>query len=131
MLPIATTITPSALFTKSSRLLKGSEFTALKGAKIGVSDQYFLLFAKLNDLSNPRLGLAVAKRNVKLAVGRNTIKRIARESFRHSTINLPNIDIILLTRPAIAVLTKTELRQCLDKLWLQLAKRVYSSSRQL
>ena len=88
-----------------------------------------LLLAKSNSLSQPRLGLAIAKRQVKLAVMRNRIKRIARESFRHNTGSLPNIDIVLLARSEINKFDNKELHQCLENLWKQLAKRAkqYSS----
>ena len=48
-----------------------------------------------NDFGQPRLGVVVPKRFVKLAVHRNTIKRWARESFRRRQQRLPTSDIIL------------------------------------
>lgn len=42
-----------------------------------------------------RLGVIVAKRLIKTAVGRNLVKRVARESFRLQRPSLPSCDIIL------------------------------------
>ena len=112
-------------FLKSQRLLTSTEFQALRGTRLTVSDANILLLAKKND-NNPRLGLTISKRNVKHAAARNRIKRLSRESFRHHATQLPNLDIVLLARPGAAQLTNSELRQCIDSLWPQLAKRAQS-----
>lgn len=108
---------------KNKRLLKSSEFSAIKGTRLTASSNYVLLLAKSNALPHPRLGLAIAKRQVKLAVTRNRIKRIARESFRHNSHLLPNIDIIMLVRNQINKIDSKELHLCLASLWKQLADR--------
>ena len=116
-------------FLKSQRLLKSDEFQAVRGTSLTVSNTNLLILAKKNEISNARLGLAISKRNVKLAVQRNEIKRVARESFRQQ-VGLPNLDVVLMARPGVKSLTKNELRQCIDELWQQLAKRAqrcYSS----
>ena len=110
-------------FLKEHRLLKGTEFQAVRGTRLTVSTPSILILAKPNTFTTARLGLAISKRSVKLAVQRNLIKRIARESFRYHAANLPPIDIVLMVRPPVTLLTKSELRQCIDELWQQLAKR--------
>ena len=56
--------------------------------KVFQSHQYkifikgFSLFARANSLGYPRLGMVIAKRSIKLAVKRNSIKRRLRENFR-------------------------------------------------
>jgi ribonuclease P protein component len=113
-------------FDKQQRLLKGAEFKAVKSTRFKAVGQYLLLLAIPNSHPTARLGLAITKRNAKLAVQRNNIKRVARESFRHHCSELPNLDIVLLTRTGVTKLTKQELSQCLDTLWKQLAKRAAS-----
>ena len=108
-------------FTKQQRLLKSAEFAAVKGTKLTVSTPQFLLLARPSERA--RLGLAIAKRYVKLAVDRNTIKRVSRESFRHQSSTLPKLDMVLLTRPAVTKLNKAELKVCIDNLFQQLTKR--------
>ena len=48
-----------------------------------------------NDLSHPRLGLAVGKRYVPKAVNRNYVKRAIREWFRHHQKNLQPVDFMV------------------------------------
>jgi ribonuclease P protein component len=113
------------LFTKKQRLLKSSDFTAIKGSKLTASSKELLLLAKVNSYNHARLGLVVPKRHIKTAVKRNIIKRIVRESFRHQASTLPNLDVILLIRASINQLDKKTLRQCIDDLWLKLIKRCH------
>lgn len=59
---------------------------------------HFVLYARSNQLNQARLGIVAAKRFAPRAVTRNTIKRVARELFRQST--LPAIDcIVRLSKP--------------------------------
>lgn len=45
-----------------------------------------------------RLGIVVAKKNVKLAVARNRLKRIVRESFRLQQQSLHGLDIVVVIK---------------------------------
>jgi ribonuclease P protein component len=64
-----------------------------------------------------RLGIAVSKRVDAHAVGRNRIKRIARESFRAVRTRLPVGDYVLLAHREAASADKAQLAQALDALW--------------
>ncbi len=110
-------------FSKNNRLRKSKEFKAIRGTKLTVSTPEILLLAKPNVLSYPRLGLTIAKKQVKLAVQRNRIKRIARESFRQTKEDLPNVDIVFIARRGITDINNEDLHRCLKNLWQQLAKR--------
>ena len=112
------------LFDKSKRLCKAAEFKAIRGTRLTVNSGKFFLLAKPNTFSCPRLGLAIAKKHVKLAVQRNRIKRLARESFRQHSDSLPCVDMVLLVRQGIDGSNNRELHQCLESLWQQLIKRV-------
>jgi ribonuclease P protein component len=58
-----------------------------------------VLHSIVNSCSYPRLALVVPKRLVKGAVGRNRIRRLAREVFRQRQAELGNHDFVLrLTR---------------------------------
>ncbi len=78
--------------------------------------RYFLLLVSKNKFDYSRLGLIVAKKNVKLATKRNTIKRIIRESFRTQQ-ELKNLDIVFIAKKGITTLSNKELRDQLDKQW--------------
>jgi ribonuclease P protein component len=81
------------------------------------------LLAIKNELDHPRLGLAIAKKNVKKAVDRNVIKRAVRENFRKQQQNLGNIDIVVLARKEAIEAPLELLRKSLEKHWLKLATR--------
>ena len=82
-----------------------------------------MLYTRLNQLPNARLGIVVAKRFAPRAVTRNTIKRVTRELFRQAS--LPAIDcVVRLARPvnskdgpATSAKLKAELRQELARLF--------------
>ncbi len=81
------------------------------------------ILARHNNETNPRLGITVAKKKVKLAVQRNRIKRCIRESFRLHACTLPNVDIIVVAKHGIAGLDNATIHQQLEKLWGRLTKR--------
>ena len=61
-------------------------------------DKLFTVLYRSNKLKRARLGLAVSKKNCKLAAGRNRLKRIVRESFRKHSHELAGIDIVVLNQ---------------------------------
>ncbi len=84
-------------FPRSSRLLNAGDYrTVFNGAQLKVSDRHLLMLATPNQLSHSRVGLVIAKKNVRLAVQRNRVKRIIRESFRLQDAGFPNLDIVVL-----------------------------------
>lgn len=75
-----------------------------------------------NQLSSARLGLAIAKKNIKLAVGRNRIKRLTRESFRLHQSLLPALDIVVMTKPQSAQVPDKVLFDSLSSHWKRLTQ---------
>ncbi|NOQ76884.1 MAG: ribonuclease P protein component [Methylococcaceae bacterium] len=90
------------------------------------TDKFFTLLALRNDLDHPRLGLAIAKKNIRKAVTRNLIKRAVRENFRLKQYDLINIDIVVLARRDAANASSAVLSKSLDKHWLKLTNRCES-----
>lgn len=78
----------------------------------------------------PRLGLVIAKKNVRLAVKRNRLKRLIRESFRHKQHHLPAIDAIVLARRGTENLNNIEITKILNDLWQRVAKRATKIQRE-
>ena len=62
------------------------------------ADRFFTVLYCSNELGYPRLGLAIAKRNCRLAVQRNRLKRLIRESFRLARPLIGGVDIVVLNR---------------------------------
>lgn len=109
-------------YPKCTRLLKREDFLALQKEARKYANSFFLLLVKDKNLTQARLGLIVTKKLVKLAVDRNRIKRICRESFRHYCALLPTRDCLIIARKDMQRLSKIELREKLDKEWEKLIK---------
>lgn len=110
-------------FPRRSRLLSAGDYRLVfNGAKIKVSDKHLLILARPNQLPYPRVGLVIAKKNVRLAVHRNRVKRIIRESFRLTSPTLPSLDIVVLARKGMGDLDNPALHQLLGSSWKRLIK---------
>lgn len=111
-------------FGKNRRLLNSSDFSRVfDDAPFRASHPNFLILARPSTTNEPRLGLIIAKKNVRLAVRRNRVKRAVRESFRLQQHKLPPIDAIVLARRGADTLSPSDLQQVLDGLWKRVAKK--------
>jgi ribonuclease P protein component len=82
------------------------------------------VLARPNEDEVARLGIIVAKRFVKKAVFRNSIKRLIRESFRHQQNQLLGLDIVVLLRSAFSKAEQSKLLKVnLEKHWKELLKQ--------
>ncbi len=112
-------------FPKSARLLAASEFQRVfQQASTKVSHRHLLMLAIESQCLYPRLGLVIAKKNVRLAVQRNRVKRLIRETFRQQQAKLPPIDVIVLARRGMDTLSNPQLQQLLDQQWHKLKQKV-------
>lgn len=78
------------------------------------------MIAVTNSKPQARLGIVVAKRNVKLAVDRNRIKRHVRESFRQQQQSMQGLDIVVVVKKdffndAIAIRLPELFQKVVDK----------------
>ncbi|NOT13035.1 MAG: ribonuclease P protein component [Methylococcaceae bacterium] len=119
---------PICSFPSQLRLKKPAEYKKVFAKPVKSTDQYFTLLAIRNDFDHPRLGLAIAKKNIKKAVHRNVIKRTIRENFRRQQQRLGNIDIVVLARKEAVEAPLELLRKSLEKHWLKLVTRCASYS---
>ncbi|WP_269619004.1 ribonuclease P protein component [Zhongshania sp. BJYM1] len=118
-------------FDKSLRLLNASEYQAVfDESRLKVSTAELLFLARKNDLNQARLGLVIAKKNVRLSVQRNRIKRIVRETFRLNQHKLLGIDIIVLARRGLGDIDNKQLHETCNQLWYQLDKKAEKRFRQ-
>ena len=90
-----------------------------------VSSGAFLLLAIPGATQSSRLGVVVAKKNIRLAVRRNRIKRLVREQFRHHPFD-EAIDLVVLARSGADQMDNPDLWQELDRLWRMLEQKVNS-----
>ncbi|QSP95567.1 ribonuclease P protein component [Marinobacter salinisoli] len=110
-------------FPKSHRLLRPADYgKVFNDVQIKVPHRNFLILATPNQLGHARIGLIFSKKNLKLAVQRNRIKRQVRESFRHQQ-QLPALDIVVLGRQGLKDLNNQAVNKALAELWRRLTKK--------
>jgi ribonuclease P protein component len=123
-----TSRTTDARFGKEKRLLNAADYgRVFENPDSRASHQNLLLLAKSNDGAVHRLGLVIAKKNVRLAVQRNRIKRVAREFFRSLPFSEPALDVVLLARRGMGDLDNAELSSILLQQWRKLVIRTTKS----
>ncbi|WP_354622900.1 ribonuclease P protein component [Psychromonas sp. MME2] len=110
-------------FSRELRLLTPDDFQPVFKNAIPAVSPHLTLLARKNTLDHPRIGMAIPKKHIKRAVGRNRIRRIIREQFRHQQQQLPAIDIVVIAKAGIADLSNQEINKILDKLWRKLVQR--------
>lgn len=110
-------------FPRQARLTTKQDFTRVFDQASRFSHGGFTSLARSNTLGHARLGLAVAKRNVRLATGRNRIKRLVREGFRQHLDHLCGVDIIFLVRPGVADRGNRALHEALERHWNRLIEQ--------
>jgi ribonuclease P protein component len=111
-------------FPKTSRLLTAKHFEwVFSDASFRASNRYCLILARNNTLRIPRLGLVIAKKHIRLAVERNRIKRLIRETFRQQQHQLPGIDAIVLARKGLDQLENPDIHMMLNQLWQKIQKQ--------
>ncbi|MDT8385225.1 MAG: ribonuclease P protein component [Gammaproteobacteria bacterium] len=115
-------------FPKTYRLLSSADFQCVfKATECRSSDNALTVLARHNGLDHARLGMAISKRFIKTAVGRNRVKRLIRESFRQHYAILSGLDIVVLNRDAAHTTSNPDLTKALKAHWRRVAKRCEKS----
>ncbi|PCJ35718.1 MAG: ribonuclease P protein component [Cellvibrionales bacterium] len=116
---------PDMGFGRSKRLLTKVAYKAVfDDSPYRVSHRNLLILARPNGLEEARLGLIVAKKNVRFAVKRNRIKRVVRDSFRLNQQTLATLDIIFLARRGLDRLEPAEQQKLLLDSWRKLSRQM-------
>ncbi|MBK6632244.1 MAG: ribonuclease P protein component [Betaproteobacteria bacterium] len=108
-------------FRDEHRLCKTDEFSSVFAFRRTLRGKYFDVLYRPNSSGTARLGVVIAKKLVRSAVGRNLIKRIVRESFRLLRTNLPHRDLVVRVTTHMASPDKCALRGEIDALFDRLA----------
>jgi len=110
-------------FNRESRLLTPGQFQAVFSKPLRFGSSHITILTTPNSTEHNRLGLAIAKKRVKLAVQRNRIKRQIRESFRLNQHNLPDIDLVVMVKSGTDKLENQEIKRQLEKIWRTIIQR--------
>ena len=110
-------------FNRESRLLTPGHFKQVFDNPIRYGSSHFTILVTSNLDSKNRLGMAIAKKRVKLAVQRNRMKRLTRESFRKNQHKLPAVDLVVMVKSGIDQLDNAVITQQLEKIWRKIIQR--------
>lgn len=108
------------------RLLTSSDFNAVFTNSKRIGSPFLTLVVQKNKLNFPRIGFALAKKQVKRAHERNRLKRLAREYFRLNQHEVPYLDMIFLARKDAQNLSNSELMVLIEQL-ITKAIKIYQS----
>ena len=104
-------------FGSERRLRRRRDFARAFSDGIRLSARAVTVVVRPNDLDQPRLGLAVARRVLSRAVDRHRLKRQIRESFRHHIERLSGLDIVVIANPGVEKMTPERFKDVLSRQW--------------
>lgn len=111
-------------FGKAKRLLNTHDYSRVfESTDAKAFHNNLLLLARRNGGREHRLGLVIAKKNIRLAVQRNRIKRISREFVRQDPRGI-SMDVIVLARRGLDQLDNAEMASLFERQWNKLAGQI-------
>lgn len=118
----------SQTFPRNSRLLTVGDFRRVFEAPLKSSDAVITVLGRprTDRTTISRLGLAIARKQLKRAVDRNRVKRISREVFRQlpGMQHPPALDYVVMVRTRVLQLSNNELANALQQHFKRLISQV-------
>ena len=110
-------------FPKSARLLNAHDYSQVfNKCSIRAGSTAGTVLALPASDNRSRLGIIVAKKNVRLATDRNRIKRLVREYFRNHPLTA-SMSLVFMARRGAGTLSNADVLGDLDRLWLKLSSK--------
>ena len=116
-------------FPRRRRLLTAADFNRVfeqASVRAGTGELFALarpVATEQPTMAQARIGFIVSRKNVRKAVNRNLLKRIAREEFRRLDPDYPAIDIIVMARRGAGTLSREALHDATRYLLRKLRQR--------
>lgn len=107
----------SQIFPRLSHLRTATDFQKVWKMGKRVSVPLVIMVSCENQLGYSRLGISIPKKNIRLAVDRNRLKRLARETFRLHQNKLSNRDIVIVAYKGAETLAPKEQYKRFNTLW--------------
>lgn len=101
---------------KKHRLLTPKQFQFVFANAKKFSNRHWTLIVRPNQENFPRIGLAIAKKQLIRAVWRNRVKRLAREAFAQHKQALNGYDIVVLGRKEMKNIANSALKNSFEHL---------------
>ena len=110
-------------FPKSARLLNTHDYSHVFNKwSVRAGSNSGTLFATPISNNHSRLGVIVAKKNVRLATNRNRIKRLVREYFRNHPLSA-SMNLVFMAKREAGALSNADVISDLDRLWQTLNQK--------
>jgi ribonuclease P protein component len=110
-------------FPRRLRLTRASEFKQVFQDNFRCADACVTILIGRKNGECPRLGFAIARKQVPRAVSRNRLKRLFRESFRKAQHRLPARDLVIMVRRDIVLAGPEQIRATMDQHWNSIIKQ--------
>ena len=117
----------SESFPRQLRLTRAFEFQQVFKNNFRCADACITILVRKKSARGPRLGFAIARKQVPRAVDRNRLKRLFRESFRKAQHRLPARDLVIMVRRGILLVGSDKIRDALDQYWNSIIKKCEKS----
>lgn len=115
-------------FGYNNRLHSPAQYNQVFRSSCRSVDNYLVVIARQNQQQKARLGLAISGKRLKLAVCRNRLKRLIRESFRQHQETLQGLDVVVTTSKNLKHFSNNAIYRSLEKHWQRVSKCKNSSS---
>ena len=107
-------------FPKTARLLNAHDYSQVfENCSIRAGSTAGTVLALPASDNRSRLGIIVAKKNVRLATDRNRIKRLVREYFRNHPLS-SSMNLVFMAKRGAGALSNADVLGDLDRLWRKL-----------
>jgi len=117
----------SESFPRQLRLTQAGQYRQVFSNNRRIGDAAITILIGNQPASCPRIGFAIARKQIQKAVIRNQLKRMFRESFRRNQHRLPARDMVIMVRRQIILIEKAQLKQSLEKHWNSVIKQCENS----
>lgn len=114
-------------FPRQLRLTRAFEFQQVFNNNYRCADACITILVRKTAGDCPRLGFAIARKQIPRAVQRNRLKRQFRESFRRAQHQLPARDLVIMVRREILLIGPEKIRASLDQHWNSIIKQCEKS----
>ena len=117
----------SETFHRSQRLTRAIDFQQVFKNNFRRGDASITILVGKKTGNCPRLGFAIARKQIQSAVKRNALKRLFRESFRRQQHQLPARDLVIMVRREILLNETAQIRATMDQHWNSIIKTCENS----